>query len=515
MSRLYISAFFLFVLSASAVADTGQKNLPVVPRLDSNAGTISDLPLSNAVSHLSVLNRVLWTGTGKGLGRTPDGAASWESFRDVSAFAHPGIYAIALEDGLSWAATGYTQDIDDQSVQTGSGYAYSTDNGSTWTSRPQPLDALDDSLQTFGINTVRFLPIVVDEQNVTFDVALSDSFVWVASWSSGLRRSSNLGMTWERVVLPNDLMDSIAPEDTLTNYVIDPRQHNNFLLFSVFAQNDTTIWAGSAGGVNKSTDGGSSWSKFTTINQISSILGNWVIAIEGQQLDSTYRVWTTNWPADLEAGEQFGVSYSDDGGRLWTNLLHGIRAYDFAFRDSITYIATEEGIFRTADGGRSWVRSGTIIDQKSGQQITQSQFFSVAVIGDSVYGGGSDGLVRTFDDGAGSFGRTWDILRTYSRVGPTAESYAYPNPFAPDEEVVRIHYSTGGTPVGVTVEVFDFGMNRVRTVIHDAQRSGTTEHDEIWDGKDSQGRQVANGVYFYRIDMEGRDPSWGKIMVLQ
>jgi len=511
MTRFILVAWLLLCPMPSLTQD----NLPRMAGLSSPAGTISPFPPSNSVSHLVASGDTIWAGTGKGLARTTGSTGTWESFRGVTEFARPGIFAIDVKPGLVWTSTGFTQGVDDQSVQTGSGYTYSTDQGVTWAARPQPVDAADDSLVTYGTNTVRFLPVTVDEQNVTFDVALSDSFVWIASWSSGLRRSSNLGETWNRVVLPNDFLSSISPDDSLGFYYVDPRQQNNFLLFSVFVQNDTTIWAGSAGGINKSTDGGSSWSKFNTINQASPLLGNWVIAIDGQPIDSVYRIWTTNWPADLELGEQYGVSYSDDGGRIWRNLLHGIRAYDFAFRDSIVYIATDEGVFRTDDGGLSWIRSGTIIDQATGQRITDPSFFSVAVIGDTVYCGGSDGLVRTIDDGSGSFGRSWEILRTYQPVGASASTYAYPNPFAPDEEIVRIHYSTGGTSASVTVEVFDFGMNRVRTVVRDASRSGTGEHDEIWDGTDSQGRQVANGVYFYRVEIDGRDPAWGKIMVLQ
>jgi len=508
----------LLLLAGSIVVGVStthaQDNLPTVPKLSAE-GVLSQLPPSNSISHIVTSSETLWTGTGKGLARTLNGGRTWESFRNVSEFARPGIFAIALKEGLIWCSTGYSQEIDDQSVQTGAGYTYSTDEGATWFSQPQSLDDPEDSLVTYGSSTVRFLPVTVDEQNVTFDVALSDSFVWITSWSSGLRRSSNLGTTWERVVLPSDILNSVSPDDSLDGYYIDPRQHNNFLLFSVFVQNDSTIWAGSAGGINKSTDGGISWTKYNSLNQASGILGNWVIAIEGQQLGPFYRLWTTNWPADLGQNEQYGVSYSDDGGRIWKNLLHGVKAYDFAFRDSIVYIASDEGIYRTADGGITWIRSGTIIDQETRQLITSPAFFSVGVVGDTVFCGGSDGMATTIDNASTVFGQTWEIQRTYQPVQNTSATYAYPNPFAPDDEIVRIHYKTGGTQAGVTIEVFDFGMNRVRTVLRDAQRLDTTEYDEIWDGRDTDGRQVANGVYFYRIEMNGQDPSWGKIMVLQ
>jgi hypothetical protein len=209
------------------------------------------------------------------------------------------------------------------------------------------------------------------------------------------------------------------------------------------------------------------------------------------------------------------VSYTEDGGRIWRNFLHGIRAYSFAFKDSVAYVATEDGMYRTADGGETWLRSGTIIDYATNQRITTRGFFSVAVVGDTVYCGSGDGLARTIDNASNPFGERWEILRTYRPVDNTASTYAYPNPFAPDDEPVRFHYGTGGTPATVTLEIFDFGMNRVRTLLKDAQRSGLNEHDEIWDGQDDGNNQVANGVYFYRVILDGREPIWGKVMVLQ
>jgi photosystem II stability/assembly factor-like uncharacterized protein len=491
-----------------------QHDFPFSPKLN-NQGVQSSVPPSNSVSHISAEGTSLWIGTGKGLARSPNGGHSWESFRSIPEFVSRSIFAIDLHGDTTWASTGFTKDVDGQGVQTGTGFTYSTNNGTTWIHLPQPLDDRGDSLETYGNNTVKFLPIVVPEQNVTFDVDVTDSVVWITSWSSGLRKSTNLGQTWQRIVLPSQDRNTISPSDVLGNYSIDPRKDNNFLAFSVLAQTDSIIWSGTAGGINKSTDSGLSWSKYTTLNQQAHILGNWVIAIEGQPLDSLYRLWCTNWKADIDPNEQFGVSYTDDGGRIWKNFLHGIKAYDFAFRDSIAYIATDEGVYRTSDGGTSWNRSGTIIDKTTGQRITSSSFFSVGVIGDTVYCGSDDGLVKTIDNATHPFGETWEVLRAYQPVGTTSSTYAYPNPFSPAQEIERFHYSTGGVPASVTIEIFDFGMNRVRTVVKDAQRLGTQEHDEIWDGRDDARNQVTNGVYFYRVVLNDGDPVWGKVMVLE
>jgi hypothetical protein len=513
-----LNRFLFFFLTSTLLAEPspGQTDVPSAFRLDRAAGAaISTLPPSNSVAHMAPRDNLLWIGSSKGLALTADGGRTWESFRGNPAFTSSGIFSVAVLGDTVWTSGGYVQDVNGQGVQTGDGYTFSLNNGASWTHWPQTMDGRGDSVVIYGNNRVGFLPVVVNEQNVTFDIALSDSQVWIASWASGLRRRSYLDTTWSRIVLPSDNMNSVAPTDSLPGYFIDPRRSNNFLVFSVYLQDDTTVWAGSAGGVNKSTDGGQSWTKYTTLNQLSPILGNWVIAIAGQPLaGGGKRIWITNWQADLDPQEKFGISSTDDGGRIWKTFLEGIRVYAFACRDSIVYAATEDGLYRTDDAGRSWTRSGTIIDQATRQRITSRTFFSVAVIGDTVYAGGGDGMVRTIDNAAYPFGTSWQILRTYRPVAPGA-TYAYPNPFSPDDEAVRLHYATGAGSASVTVEVFDFGMNRVRTVINDAARPGGSEFDELWNGRDDANTLVANGVYFYRVVINGGEPLWGKVMVLQ
>ncbi len=482
--------------------------------LDGARGEISGIIPSNSVSHISVRGTTVWIGTSKGLARSSDGGRTWERFVHVPQFASKGIFAVAVRGDSVWVSTGFSKDVDGQSVQTGSGYTYSLDNGTAWSALAQTLDPRGDSVVTYGINTVRFLPIVVPEQNVTFDIALSAGTVWIASWSSGVRKSTDRGATWQRIVLPSKLMPSIAPTDTLVGYKIDPRQDNNYLAFSVYAQDDDTIWVGTAGGINRSTDGGISWTKFRKDLQSEGILSDWVIAIDGQRFPWGTRIWTTNWPAE-GADQKYGVSYTDNGGRTWRNHLAGYKAYGFAFRDTITYVATEAGVFRTSDGGTSWTRTGTIIDQITRGRITENKFFAVGVEGSTVYCGSSEGLLKTEDSPVHPFGEEWEILRSFAPLPASPATYAYPNPFSPKSEAIRIHYAVPSGGASVTVEVFDFGMNRIRTLVKDAQRTGGGEQDEIWNGADDAGQVLTNGVYFYRVTLDGQEPVWGKIMVLQ
>jgi hypothetical protein len=511
---IVLTHLFLRLSDEKMLAQSSILSSPGISETNSAAVNAGSLP-SNSISHLSVRERSLWIGSGKGLSRTTDGGTSFTDFRRFPEFARPGIFAIGARGDTLWAATGYSKDIDNASVQTGSGFAFTFDNGATWHSAPQPIDALNDSLVQYGMNAVQFLPIVVPEQNVTFDLSVVDGSVWIASWSSGIRKSTDNGQTWQRTVLPSSTRSSIAPTDSLGRYVIDPRHDNNYLAFSVYTNDNRTVWAGTAGGVNRSTDGGISWKKYTVTNQTSHITGNWVIAIRGQQIGSHERVWITDWPAE-SGTEHYGISCTDDSGATWSNFLPGIKAYDFAFRDSIVYVATTDGLYRSTDRGESWLAtSGSIVDKSGRVALTGGTVFAAAVIGDTVFVGTNDGLARTVDGGGSLFGKDWEVFRASTPLSTASATYAFPNPFSPKQEVVRFHYSTGGQSASVTLDIFDFGMNRVRTLIKDAPRFGNAEIDEIWDGTDDAGRGVLNGVYFYRVTIGANESEWGKIMVLQ
>jgi photosystem II stability/assembly factor-like uncharacterized protein len=473
----------------------------------------SPLIPSNSVSHIRVSGDTVWVGSSKGVARTVNQGNTWENFRRVPEFASNGIFAIALRGLTVWTSTGFEKQVNNSSVQTGSGLTFSLDGGGSWRHLPQPVDAQADSIIQYGINRMRSLPVTVAEQNVTFDISLTNTAVWISSFSSGLRRSTNNGQTWERTVLPPDNLNSIKPTDTLT-FAVDPRLHLNLRAFSVLAVSDSEIWAGTAGGVNKSRDGGVSWTKFTHQNQDSSILGNWVIRIREQRFKEKRRIWVVNWKAEGPS-ERFGVSFTENSGLSWHNLLHDVKAYDFAFRDSIVYVATDNGVYRTDDDGRSWNRSSLIVDPTSHYRFTKNAIFGVGVQETTVWVVGDEGVAYTVDNPSHPFGETWHVFRTFQSVTSVTSAYAYPNPFSPDDEVVRLHFSTGGRDALVNVQIYDFGMNLVRTLLRGASRSGNREHDEIWDGRDDRGKQVANGVYFFRVETGADSPAWGKIIVLQ
>jgi len=226
------------------------------------------------------------------------------------------------------------------------------------------------------------------------------------------------------------------------------------------------------------------------------------------------------WAATVNAGEDEtkGVSYSEDGGATWKNTLLGEWVHNISFKDSLVYVAADAGLFRSSDYGESWIRSGSVYDPSSLQRFMSSECYGVAAQGDTVWYGGPEGIAYTIDSPSIPFGSAWRVFRTAEQVGTENRTYAFPNPFAPDDEPVRIHYSLGVNRSGisnVSIRLFNFAMQPVRTLIQQAPRLNGREYDEIWDGTDDNRSLLANGVYFYRVETNNQDAVWGKILVIR
>lgn len=73
----------------------------------------------------------------------------------------------------------------------------------------------------------------------------------------------------------------------------------------------------------------------------------------------------------------------------------------------------------------------------------------------------------------------------------------YPNPFN-SGTVIQYHIPEGGY---TTLSIYNVAGQKIRTFIPGMQGAGA--HMVSWDGKDQAGREVASGVYIYRIDSRG------------
>lgn len=489
------------------------------------AGAIT--PVSNNISDIITVGDTVWIGTSQGLSRSTDKGQSWTNYFGTDAFGNESIAALAYSNGVIWASTAHSVNKDGQSLSEGSGLRYSTDNGNTWNSVPQPVDEPGDSVVTYGINKIRALPVTVKVNNLCYDIAFTPGTIWVAAYAAGLRKSTDMGKTWQRVVLPPDALNSIKPTDTL-KFSLQPvsgkfgsENNLNHRVFSVISADSSTLYVGTAGGINKSTDGGLSWQKFTHQNQDAPISGNFIVAMGYNP--SAKSVWGATWKAE-EASEFYAVSISADGGSSWRTTLEDEKVHNFGFNGSEVIAVSDNGAFRTADLGQTWLSPGSILDKESKISIQPTPFYAAAWQGNLIWLGTESGLARISEAG-GMWQGDWKVLFASQPLAGANDAYAFPNPFSPDVERLNIKYSTGGNRTNVTIRIFDFGMNLVRTVIQNAERGAifhTVEGQkdvmngviDYWDGRDENGKIVPNGVYFYRIDRGSGDPLFGKIIVL-
>ncbi len=481
-------------------------------------------PAGNDVSDMIVHEDTIWAGSGKGVSLSTDNGDSWKNFYGTKVFGTENISAIGYDNGIIWVATAHSVEKNGESLPEGSGLHYTTDDGMTWISVPQPLDAQSDTIVTYGINHLRALPVTVAVQNIVYDIAFTPGTVWIATFAGGLRKSTDMGKTWQRVVLPPDYLDSVKPTDTL-NFCMQPvsgkfcKENNlNYRAFSVISTNDSTIYAGTADGINKSTDNGISWVKFTHTNEEHPISGNFIVALDYNKASST--IWSASWQAEGQT-EFNAVSASSDGGKTWNIYLNGEKAHNLAFKDKEVIALTDDGAFRTDNEGERWITPTSIIDAKTDNPLTTNVFYSGGTNNNIIWLGSGDGLAK-LDEAGAMWDGNWTIYFASKILTSTNDTYAFPNPFSPKQDVLKIKYSTGGKSEPVTIRIFDFGMHYIRTIIQNAQRSNPTHGVDnsngvidYWDGKDDNGNVVPNGVYFYRVDVGSDKPVFGKILVLQ
>jgi len=80
------------------------------------------------------------------------------------------------------------------------------------------------------------------------------------------------------------------------------------------------------------------------------------------------------------------------------------------------------------------------------------------------------------------------------------------------EGFIRIQYNTTEA-TSITLKIYDFSMELVKTVVSNRERP-FGDFSEVWNCRNGRGELVANGVYFYSIDIAGDGTYWGKIMII-
>lgn len=458
------------------------------------ASTPGNQLLSNSVIDLKPDSLDLLMGTGGGLTIWHSVDSTFSSFDESNGMGHGSVSALGARQGTIWAATAYTANTSVGPLPAGGGVGFSADQGLTWTWFPQPMDP--DTVTSYD-------PTTTNVQNVTYDLLITSTGVWITSWAGGLRKYSFADSAWHLVV-----------PDTLPFSAL---QHLNHRAFSITG-NDSVLWVGTAAGINKSTDGGVTWQNFNHGNTGGGISGNFVTALDLQYWAGDTIVWAATWQAD-SPNETYGVSVSKDGGQSWQTVLtdttQTLQSHNFAFSDSVAYVATNLGLYKAhwyhnQDGNlvlSEWglIPTSQMVDAQSGYTIVDPEVYSALVDFGRLWVGTAQGLAVSPD-----LGNTWTVLRTNPPVS-SSNTYAYPNPFyARLQYFTNFHFEMPASGT-LTVKVYDYAMDEVYSK---SEQRNAGVGDFQWYAQRSDGRQVATGVYYYSIERGGAKAVWGKVAVI-
>ncbi len=226
--------------------------------------------------------------------------------------------------------------------------------------------------------------------------------------------------------------------------------------------------------------------------------------------------------------------------RSWRPILEQT-VYDVAFGPGhYFFILTESGISAFQDTlADSLVNRYAVINTSVFQNwITRNFTISEMVLTDLHYIGLTDSsgyLLLASSDGTflarwqyppGENVTFYQVKRAPQIKSGLKQTYARPGVLVAgmyDQESRTVFIYNLSKDANVTIRVYDYNMDLVKTIISNKfRRAGnnggqhgrsTVESEDWWDGRNSAGKMVAPGVYYYRISTDIGERAFGKIVV--
>jgi len=281
-----------------------------------------------------------------GVWKSNDYGRTWDPIFDAEPSLSVGAIAVPPSSpNIIYVASGEGLQRPDLSV--GDGIYKSTDAGKTWTHL-----GLRDGQQ------IPALAIDPRDPNRIFAAVLGHPYG--PNSERGIFRSTDGGQTWQKVLYKDENTGG-------SDVVIDPA--NPDIVYACMWQSrlgpweDNNAFAGTEGGLFKSTDGGNTWRKLTKGLPDDVVQIN--VAVAPSLPNRLYATLSTTQPSGYASGKGLGFYRSDDGGESWVQITTdprpamkigggdlSIPAVDPKNAD-IVYVASIVTV-RSTDGGRTW-----------------------------------------------------------------------------------------------------------------------------------------------------------------
>jgi len=431
---------------------------------------VAGVPGTPPILYIGVCNGGVW--------RSDDYGRSWQPIFDDQPTQSIGAIAVAPSDPQT-LYVGSGEGLQRPDLSVGDGIYKSTDGGTTWSHL-----GLEDGQQ------IPALAVDPGDPNRVFAAVLGHPYG--ENPERGLYRSTDGGATWQKVLF--------LDEDTGANDVdIDPT--NPEVVYATFWQGRQGPWedgneyGGGNGGIYKSTDGGTTWTKLAGGLPENIVQAN--LAIAASRPDRLYAILATTLTSGYQSGKGQALYRSDDAGATWTAVTDDPRPLmrigggdlpmiavdpqnpDVVYSTGIVTVRSEDGgttwtSLRGAPGGDDyqnvWIDphdsnvillasdQGAVVSVNRGRTWSSwynqptAQLYHVQASHDFPYKvcsgqqeSGSVCISSRGDDGAITF-------RDWHPVGASEYGYVAPDPLDPDvvfgagrNEVTRYRWSTGQT----------------------------------------------------------------------
>lgn len=360
---------------------------------------------------------------------------------------------------------------------------------------------------------------------------LLDTIVGVSVMSSGYA-INDIYASRELTVIAtmNNLIQSINNPDpgSLTAYVVQDLSSGltmepSYPFFTVAAINGRIYTGSNVGMAYRRNDTNWSIARANTDphrhdlavlrrHQNSGLPGDWVVALDLQVSHNDTVLWAACRPVPESTNQVNALAFSTDFGTTWTEVLPNIRVWNMAFDTSGTaYAAATEGLYYAPPPWDSWSRADLIDPITQDTIISETPIYSAEVVDSVLWVGTGLGLAKRNIITSGD----WDITRVFKATESKSDVFAAPVPYSPINFNGRlsIHYRVERS-ADVTVQIYDFAMNLVKTIAEDRPRAGGADYFETWDGYNGAGDMVATGIYFFKVSYSTGEEYWGRLAII-
>ncbi|HEX7325745.1 MAG TPA: hypothetical protein VF292_10400 [Rhodanobacteraceae bacterium] len=327
--------------AASAQAPTGYSSAlfsqmrwrPIGPLRGGRGRAISGVPSEPSVFYFGVDDGGVWKST--------DYGNSWKPIFDKEPTSSIGALAVSVSDpNVIYVGTGEATIRPDQA--TGMGMYKSTNAGKTW--------------QYIGLRKTQDIAwVAVDHHNPNrvFIAAMGD--IYGHNAERGIYRSLDGGKTWKKVLYTN-------PYTSGDQVLIDPK--NPQIVYATMWQQQQAPWengqfGGTDGGIYKSTDGGTTWTKLT---QGLPAVQQALLAIAPSDPNRIYAS-VSSGPGAPDGGVT--LYRSDNAGASWARVTNDPRPAERVGGGDLPVLVVDPKnpnvvysdtpvLWRSTDGGKTW-----------------------------------------------------------------------------------------------------------------------------------------------------------------